>query len=72
MLWAVAGSALWLVNKYVMTVDRNGILRHAGVSLYGFVASHPALTGAIVIGLVLSGLAHSLADMVVSYFKRVW
>ena len=63
---------LWLLDKAGVPVDRDAVLG----GFWGFTTdwthAHPSWAMCALIGLVLGGLTHSVADAVVSWAKRVW
>jgi uncharacterized metal-binding protein len=72
MFWLTARAALWAVDRYVMVVNRDGILHSIGVDVSTFFLSHPTWTWYAVAGLILGGIAHTIADAIVSFAKYVW
>jgi uncharacterized metal-binding protein len=70
--YLVARCIAALANRYFLIVDRAGILRHAGFSLTFWLVHHPMVFIAALIGLVLGGLTHTLADVLSSFWKKVW
>lgn len=72
MFWLTARCALWAVNRYVMVVNRDGILHHVGVGTADFFLLHPLWTWYALAGLILGGIAHTVADGIVSFCKYVW
>lgn len=72
MLWAVLRGGLWLLERAGVPVDRDAVLG----GFWGFTTdwthAHPSWAMCALVGLVLGGMAHSLADAVVSWAKRVW
>jgi uncharacterized metal-binding protein len=60
------------VNKYFLVVDRTGILRHTRLSTLGWLLLHPSAAISAVIGLVLGGFTHTIADAIFSFWKRIW
>jgi uncharacterized metal-binding protein len=61
-----------IIGKYVFVEDRTGILRHCGSSLSSWLVHHPAILAAAAVGLVLGGFTHTAADVLASFWKRVW
>jgi uncharacterized metal-binding protein len=59
-------------NKYILVVDRTGILRHTKLSMTEWIFHNPAFVIVIVIGLIFGGFTHSVADYWVSFWKKVW
>jgi uncharacterized metal-binding protein len=72
MVWLLARGALWLIDKWLLPVDRNAILARGALALATFVWRHPVWAEWTVGGLVLGGVAHSLADAIVSGTKKTW
>ncbi|HZU76819.1 MAG TPA: metal-binding protein [Dehalococcoidia bacterium] len=72
MVWAAARGILWLVNRYVMPVDRDTVLHHAGADVAWLLLAHPVWTWYALAGLILGGVAHTIADAVVSFAKHIW
>ena len=72
MLWAVMRGVLWLLVKAGIPVDRDAVLGGFWGFTTDWTLAHPSWVVCAVIGLVLGGCAHSLADMIVSWAKRIW
>ncbi len=70
--WIVARVACVLINQYFLVEDKTGILQHTRLSLWTWVAGHPAVTIAALVGLILGGLTHTVADVLGSFWKKVW
>ena len=72
MIWAVMRGGLWMLDRAGVRVDRDAVLG----GFWGFTTdwthAHPSWAMCALIGLVLGGLTHSVADAVVSWAKRVW
>jgi uncharacterized metal-binding protein len=71
-LWATARGILWLLVRAGIPVNRDAVLGglwHHGLA---WTLAHPDIALWIATGLVLGGLAHSLADTIVTTFKRLW
>ncbi len=71
-IWALARSVLWLISQWLVPLDRNTLLENVAVWLAGLVYHHSLYTEWALGGLILGGVAHTLADTVVSSVKRVW
>ncbi|MEO7718948.1 MAG: metal-binding protein [Capsulimonas sp.] len=72
MLWATIRCILWLLVRKGIPVDRNAIMTDVWSHTLTWTFAHPTWTLWIVVGLILGGVAHSVADIVVSFVKRVW
>jgi uncharacterized metal-binding protein len=72
MVWAVARGALWAINRYVMVVNRDSLLHHAGAGVTWLLLAHPVWTWYALAGLILGGLAHTVSDAIVSFCKYIW
>ena len=72
MLWALIRCVGWLLTRAGVPINRDALLMDAWQHTWAWTLAHPtwALWG--VIGLVLGGVTHSVADMIVSWAKRVW
>ncbi len=68
----VSKCAVLVVNKYFLVVDRTGILVHTKLSVLAWLQTHPQPVLAATVGLILGGLTHTLADTVVSFWKKIW
>lgn len=72
MLWATMRVVLWLLIQAYVPVNRDAVLGGFWGFTTDWTLAHPSWAMCAVIGLVLGGLAHSVADAVVSWAKRVW
>ena len=72
MLWALARCVLWLLIKEGVRVNRDAILGSLWTHGLTWTLAHPSATLYVATGLVLGGIAHSVADTVVSFAKRIW
>jgi len=71
-VWLAARCVLWAIDRYVGSIDRPSVLHNAGRALIEFIGAHPTWTLSALIGLILGGVAHTIADTVVSFARRVW
>ncbi len=72
MLWATMRVVLWLLIQAHVPINRDAVLGGFWGFTTDWTLAHPSWLLCAVIGLVLGGLAHSVADAVVSWAKRVW
>lgn len=72
MLWATARGILWVLLREGVRVNRDAILGSLWTRGVAWTLAHPSTTFWIAVGLVLGGIAHSLADTIVSFAKKVW
>ena len=70
LLWAL----LWMVNEWLLPVDRNGLLRGWQLELLRFTHHHPEWDTLALLGFVIGGLVHTIADVVWSALRprRRW
>jgi uncharacterized metal-binding protein len=47
-------------------------LVHTRITIEGWIVSHPGAAIACVIGLILGGFTHTVADIIGSFWKKVW
>ena len=71
-VWVLARCVLWLVNEWLMRIDRDSILERVSVWIASALYHHSAWTVWCLWGLILGGIAHSLADWLWSGLKRAW
>lgn len=72
MLWATMRGVLWALTEAHIPVNRDVVLGSFWGLTTDWTAAHPSWAMCALIGLVLGGVAHSVADAVVSWAKRVW
>lgn len=72
MLWLVVRLVGWALIEFGIRIDRNALLLDAWRGTWAWTLAHPTWAMWGLIGLVLGGVAHSVADIVVSWAKRVW
>ena len=72
MIWAVMRGVLWLLIRAGVPVNPDTVLGGFWGFTTDWTQAHPSWAMCALIGLVLGGLAHSVADAVVSWAKRVW
>lgn len=71
-LWAVTRAIMWLLIQAGVIVNRDALLGGLWRNSLSWTLAHPTWALWAVIGLILGGLTHSVADAVVSWAKRVW
>jgi uncharacterized metal-binding protein len=72
MLWATARCVMWGMFREGVNVDRDAVLGSLWTHGAAWTLTHPSTALWITLGLVLGGIAHSVADSVVSFAKKVW
>ena len=72
MLWATARGILWLLIRAGIPVNRDALLGSIWTHGAAWTLAHPSVALYLALGLVLGGLAHSIADAVVSSLKRMF
>jgi len=72
MLWATMRGVLWGLLQVHIPVSRDAVLGSFWGLTTDWTAAHPSWAMCALIGLVLGGVTHSVADAVVSWAKRVW
>jgi len=72
MLWAVARGILWLLIRNGIPVNRDAMLGSLWRHSLAWTLAHPSYTLWMLCGLILGGVAHTVADTVVSFAKRIW
>ena len=72
MLWATMRGVLWGLLQVHMPVNRDAVLGSFWGLTTDWTAAHPSWAMCALIGLVLGGVTHSVADAIVSWAKRVW
>ena len=68
--WALMRAALWLIDVWIVPMDRGVLLARAAFWLARLVCLHPAWAQWMLGGLVLGGAMHSFADALWSAAKR--
>lgn len=72
MLWATMRGVLWGLIQVHIPVSRDAVLGSFWGLTTDWTAAHPSWAMCALIGLVLGGITHSVADAIVSWAKRVW
>ena len=72
MLWATMRSVLWGLLQVHIPVSRDAVLGSFWGLTTDWTTAHPSWAMCALIGLVLGGVTHSVADAIVSWAKRVW
>ena len=72
MLWALMRCVLWGLITAGVPVDRDAVLGGFWGLTTDWTQLHPSWAMSALLGLVLGGVTHSVADAVVSWAKRVW
>lgn len=70
--WLIARGVLWLVNEWLIRVNRDSVLQSVSIWIASSLYHHAAWTLWCFCGLILGGIAHSVADWLWSGFKRIW
>jgi uncharacterized metal-binding protein len=71
MLWLTAKGIFLLLQRAGVAVNGNALLLNAWKHTWSWTLAHPTWALWAAIGLVLGGVTHSLADMLVSWVKRL-
>ena len=72
MLWVTMRGILWGLLQVHIPVSRDAVLGSFWGLTTDWTAAHPSWAMCALIGLVLGGVTHSVADAIVSWAKRVW
>ncbi len=72
MLWLVVRGVGWGLTEAGVPVNREALLMGAWTHTWAWTLAHPSWVLWGVIGLVLGGVTHSVADTIVSWAKKVW
>jgi uncharacterized metal-binding protein len=72
MLWAVSRGILWILIRQGLPINRDALLGSLWTRGLSWTFEHPSYTLWALAGLILGGIAHSVADTVVSFAKKVW
>lgn len=72
MLWATARGVLWVLIEAGIPVNRDVLLGSLWTHGVAWTFAHPDFAVYGVLGLILGGFAHSVADTVVSSAKRMF
>ena len=72
MLWALMRAVLWGLIEAGVPVNRDAVLGGFWGYTTDWTSAHPSWAVCALLGLVLGGVTHSVADAVVSWAKRVW
>jgi len=72
MLWALVRVVTWGLVLAGVPLNREALLMGAWHHTLAWTLSHPTWAVWAVIGLVLGGVTHSVADVVVSWAKKTW
>jgi uncharacterized metal-binding protein len=71
MLWLVAQGVFWALHHAGVSVNGDALLLNVWRHTLSWTLAHPTWALWAVIGLVLGGVTHSVADIVVSWVKRL-
>jgi hypothetical protein len=71
-IWGLARSLLYFVNIWIAPLDRNAVLARFAIALTSSVRCHPVWAEWALGGLILGGVTHTIADAIVSGFKKLW
>lgn len=71
MLWLTAKAVFYGLHRAGVPVNGDALLLHAWRHTLAWTLAHPTGVLWAVLGLILGGVTHSLADMVVSWFRRL-
>ena len=71
MLGLTAQGVFWALGRAGLTLNGDALLLNAWRHTWAWTLAHPTWVGWAVLGLVLGGVTHSVADMVVSWFRRL-
>lgn len=72
MLWATIRGVLWLLIQNGIPVNRDALLGSLWTHGLSWTLAHPDFAVYATAGLILGGVAHSVADTVVSFAKRLF
>jgi uncharacterized metal-binding protein len=70
--WLAARGMLWLVNEWLIRINRDATLESLSIWIASILYHHSIWTAWCLAGLILGGLAHSLADWLWSGLKKIW
>jgi len=62
-LWGVFRACSWVVDHYIVPVDRNTLSRQWGDALIGLWHTHPVPVQMALLGLVIGAALHTFADL---------
>jgi uncharacterized metal-binding protein len=68
--YGVAWALLWAVKEWLVPLDRNAMMRGWRRAVATFAEAHPTWVTAALLGFILGGLVHTVADVVWS--ARPW
>jgi uncharacterized metal-binding protein len=71
MLWLTAKGIFYGLHRAGVAVNGDALLLNAWQHTLAWTLAHPSWVLWAVIGLILGGVTHSLADVVVSWFRRL-
>jgi uncharacterized metal-binding protein len=71
MLWITAKGIFWILTQMGMHVNGNALILNAWHHTLSWTLHHPSFVLWAVLGLVLGGVTHSLADIIVSWARRL-
>lgn len=71
MLWLTAKGIFYLLSRCGVAVNGDALLLHIWQRGWAWTLGHPTWALWAALGLVLGGVTHSLADMIVSWFRRL-
>lgn len=69
-VWAIFRVCSWVVDRFLVPVDRNALSREWTDALLNLWQTHPRHFQMLLLGLFLGALLHSAADIAVTNFKR--
>ncbi len=72
MLWALVRGVAWGLVEAGVPINRDALLLGAWHHTWAWTVAHPSWALWTTLGLILGGVTHSLADLVVSGIKRAW
>lgn len=67
---AIAWLLLWLLAIFGQVLDPNGIIEQFTSTAYRFISDHPTETIYFLLGFVMGGAVHTIADVVSTWRKR--
>ena len=69
-VWGIFRACSWVVDRYLVPVDRNALSREWWDYLMNLRATHPRHWEMLILGLFLGAALHTAADLLVTGFKR--
>lgn len=70
MVWGIFRITSFLVDRFLVSVDRNALSQQGFAALVQFPRTHPQHFQMLLLGLFLGAALHSGADLLVTAFKR--